>query len=313
MVVSAVIVGLVPYNALDPDTPISSIFNTYGLRWAEYIITTGAVTALCASLMGALLPQPRILLAMARDGLLPSFFSEINKHTQAPVNSTIVTGIFIAVLSFLMDVSELAGMVSVGTLLAFTIVAISVLILRYVPPVEVSVSRNRQSSDSVALQQDTGSQEVDALSTAKHPLLHKGASEGALRELKRRKIASWCITLSCLGVLVLTSAASSRILPRASRFIASGVGAVLIVCPLVVLSCTDEADASHYVGHSGGFRCPWVPFLPVICVLINTYLLINLGASTWIKVSIWLAAGAVIYLSYGRSHSLLNKNDGLIS
>lgn len=56
--------------------------------------------------------QPRILMAMSRDGLLPSFFSDINKNTQVPVKSTVTTGIFAAVLAFFMDVSQLAGMVS---------------------------------------------------------------------------------------------------------------------------------------------------------------------------------------------------------
>lgn len=56
--------------------------------------------------------QPRILMAMARDGLLPSFFADINRHTQVPVNSTVITGVLAAALAFFMDVSQLAGMVS---------------------------------------------------------------------------------------------------------------------------------------------------------------------------------------------------------
>lgn len=56
--------------------------------------------------------QPRILMAMARDGLLPSFFADINRHTQVPVNSTVVTGVLAAALAFFMDVSQLAAMVS---------------------------------------------------------------------------------------------------------------------------------------------------------------------------------------------------------
>lgn len=59
-----------------------------------------------------LFSQPRTLMAMARDGLLPSFFSDINKWTHVPVKSTVVTGIFAAALAFFMDVSQLAGMVS---------------------------------------------------------------------------------------------------------------------------------------------------------------------------------------------------------
>uniref|UniRef100_A0A453GZ80 Cationic amino acid transporter C-terminal domain-containing protein n=1 Tax=Aegilops tauschii subsp. strangulata TaxID=200361 RepID=A0A453GZ80_AEGTS len=146
MMVAVVIVGIVPYFAMDPDTPISSAFAKHGMQWAMYVVTSGAVLALCSTLMGSLLPQPRILMTMARDGLLPSFFSDVNKHTQVPVKGTIVAGICAAALAFFMDVSQLAGMVSVGTLLAFTIVAVSILILRYVPPEEVPLSSSRRES-----------------------------------------------------------------------------------------------------------------------------------------------------------------------
>lgn len=101
MLVSVVIVGLVPYYALNPDTPISSAFSANGMQWAAYIVTAGAVTALCASLMGSLLPQPRLLMAMARDGLLPAFFSDISTRTHVPVKSTVTTGMLAAVLAFL--------------------------------------------------------------------------------------------------------------------------------------------------------------------------------------------------------------------
>ncbi|KAK3140284.1 hypothetical protein QOZ80_5AG0398660 [Eleusine coracana subsp. coracana] len=154
MLVSVVIVGLVPYFAMDPDTPISSAFARHGMHWAMYVVTTGAVLALCSTLMGSILPQPRILMAMARDGLLPSFFCDVNKKTQVPVKSTIVTGICAATLAFFMDVSQLAGMVSVGTLLAFTIVAVSILILRYVPPDEVPLPSSLQASFRLSQEND---------------------------------------------------------------------------------------------------------------------------------------------------------------
>ncbi|XP_060197477.1 cationic amino acid transporter 3, mitochondrial-like [Lycium barbarum] len=239
MLVSAVIVGLVPYYALDPDTPISSAFAGYGMEWAVYIITVGAVTALCASLIGAIIPQPRILMVMARDGLLPSFFSDISKHTQVPVKGTMATGIFIAILAFFMDVSQLAGMVSVGTLLSFTVVALSILILRYVPLDELPILLSDQQSNVIL------------------------------------------------------------------RFILCGIGGMLVICCLAVLSSIDQADTKKSFTKSGGFICPFVPFLPVASVLINTYLLVNIGAETWIRVLIWLAVGVIIYIFYGRGHSLL--------
>ncbi|TKY46315.1 Cationic amino acid transporter 2 [Spatholobus suberectus] len=327
MLVSIVIVGLVPYYAINPDTPISSAFADNGMQWAAYIINAGAFTALCASLMGALLPQPRILMAMARDGLLPPFFSDVSKRSQVPVKSTIVTGLVAAALAFSMEVSQLAGMVSVGTLLAFTMVAISVLILRYIPPDEVplppflqepivSASTQYSWSSLEANEEDTkanigasGSRKpavvkedvsVDYPLIAKDPVIGKYVHEG-----NRRKVIGWVIAFTCLGVFVLTFAASNNTILSPVRFALCGVGGTLLLSGFVFLTCMDQDDARHNFGHSGGFTCPFVPLLPVACILINSYLLINLGASTWVRVSIWLAIGVIVYVLYGRTHSTL--------
>ncbi|XP_020206315.1 cationic amino acid transporter 2, vacuolar [Cajanus cajan] len=327
MMVSIVIVGLVPYYVINPDTPISSAFADNGMQWAAYVINAGAFTALCASLMGGILPQPRILMAMARDGLLPPFFSDINKRSQVPVKSTIVTGLVAAALAFSLEVSELAGMVSVGTLLAFTMVAISVLILRYIPPDEVplppslqepivSTSRQYIWSNLEANEEDTKAnvgaswsekpvivkedESIDYPLIAEDPVIGKYVHEG-----NRRKVIGWVIALTCLGVLVLTFAASNKTILSSVRFALCGVGGTLLLCGFVFLNCMDQDDARHNFGHSGGFTCPFVPLLPVACILINSYLLINLGASTWARVSIWLAIGVIVYVFYGRTHSTL--------
>lgn len=275
MLVSVVIVGLVPYYSMDPDTPISTAFASHGMKWAAYIITIGAVTALCSTLMGSLLPQPRILMAMARDGLLPSFFSDLNRRTQVPVKATIVTGIGAATLAFFMDVSQLAGMVSVGTLLAFTMVACSVLILRYVPPDEVPLTPSHQESiDTVSLQHSSSNQKIDEENSKvcagpsneiTRPLIAKeGASADpvvvknvvldryVIDENMRRKIAGWTIMLTCVGVVLLTSAASYVNLPSFPRYMFCGIGGALLLSGLIVLTCIDQDDARHNFGHSGG-------------------------------------------------------------
>ncbi|EEF36673.1 cationic amino acid transporter 2, vacuolar [Ricinus communis] len=327
MLVSVVIVGLVPYFAMNPDTPISSAFAEHGMHWAAYIITAGAVMALCSTLMGSLLPQPRILMAMARDGLLPPFFSDVNRSTQIPIKSTLTTGAGAAVLAFCMEVDQLAGMVSVGTLLAFTMVAISVLILRYVPPDEVPFPSSLQDTiDSVSLLysakgQDTNGEksEVHAGTSSTLPLLGKtnaavdyhviGKEEAQgsflLKEENRRKIAGWTIAFTCIGAFLLTYSATDLSLPGPFRFTLCGVGGAVLLFGLVVLTCIEQDDARHSFGHSGGFICPLVPLLPIICILINTYLLINLGAATWTRVSVWLIIGVFVYAFYGRAHSSL--------
>ncbi|XP_042054751.1 cationic amino acid transporter 2, vacuolar-like isoform X2 [Salvia splendens] len=332
MLVSAVIVGLVPYFAMDPDTPISSAFVSQGCNWAAYIVTIGACTALCSTLMGSMLPQPRILMAMARDGLLPSFFSEVNKKTQVPLKSTIVTGCLAALLAFFMDVEALSGMVSVGTLLAFTMVAISVLILRYVPPDVVPIPSSLQEAiDSVSSKYrsttgliDSDADDFDAKAITSQttvpvlvseqtpledPLLEKAAVQlnCFTSEENRRTIAGWTITCTCIGVLILTSAASSRTLFSTYRYSLCGVGGVLLLSGLIVLTWIDQDDARHSFGHTGGFICPFVPLLPIASILINVYLLINLGGDTWMRVSVWLAIGALVYAFYGRNHSSLQN------
>lgn len=224
MMVSIVIVGLIPYYAMDPDTPISSAFASHDMQWAVYLITLGAVMALCSALMGALLPQPRILMAMARDGLLPSIFSDINKRTQVPVKATVATGLCAATLAFFMDVSQLAGMVSVGTLLAFTMVAISVLILRYVPPDEQPLPSSLQERiDSVSFicGETTSSGHVGTSDSSHQPLIvnndalvdvpliknQEALGCLVLSEETRRIVAGWSIMFTCVGAFLLSYAA----------------------------------------------------------------------------------------------------------
>ncbi|WCJ43564.1 cationic amino acid transporter 2 [Euphorbia peplus] len=329
MLVSVVIVGLVPYYSMNPDTPISSAFAEHGMHWAAYIITAGAVMALCSTLMGSLLPQPRILMAMARDGLLPPFFSEVNRSTQVPIKSTLTTGFGAAILAFCMEVDQLAGMVSVGTLLAFTMVAISVLILRYVPPDEVPLPSSLQDTiDSVSLRYSASSKdikteksEVTVCTSSTLPLLSKKKATVEYPKLvkqvvqgdycsdfvkeNRRKIAGWTIACTCVGAFLLTYAASDLSLARFFRFTLCGVGGILLLFGLGVLTCIEQDDARHSFGHSGGFICPFVPLLPIVCILINLYLLVNLGADTWTRVSVWLLIGVVVYAIYGRRHSTL--------
>ncbi|GJN23872.1 hypothetical protein PR202_gb11562 [Eleusine coracana subsp. coracana] len=298
MAVSIVIVGLVPYFAMDPDTPISSAFAQHGMQWAMYVVTSGAVLALCSTLMGSLLPQPRILMAMARDGLLPSFFSDVNKKTQVPVKSTIVTGIVAAALAFGMDVSQLAGMVSVGTLLAFIIVAISILILRYVPPDEVPLPPSMQESYHLNQECDEEMNTnplrdenwntshvkdvIVVVESMKDPLIKKEPLN-AEAHCPDKHISAYVLPIS-VGCII---------------------GVVLLVAGLSVLSWIDQDDGRHSFGYAGGFMCPFVPLLPVMCILINTYLLINLGGDTWMRVGIWLLMGVLVYIFYGRTHSSL--------
>jgi APA family basic amino acid/polyamine antiporter len=126
---------MVPYYTIDPDTGVSSAFSQAGMHWAEFLISFGALLGMSSVLLVTLMGQPRILLAMSRDGLLPQgFFGAIQPEFKTPHKSTVLTAIFVAILAAFIPLSVLVEMVSIGTLLAFTIVCISIIILRRTQP-----------------------------------------------------------------------------------------------------------------------------------------------------------------------------------
>jgi APA family basic amino acid/polyamine antiporter len=133
--VSAILTGMVPYNKISVDAPVSNAFAQVGLPWARYLIAFGALTGITSVLLVMMLSQPRVLLAMARDGLLPqSFFGAVHERFRTPWKSTILTGIFVSVLASFLPLTILADLVNIGTLLAFVIVCAAVLIMRKTNP-----------------------------------------------------------------------------------------------------------------------------------------------------------------------------------
>jgi APA family basic amino acid/polyamine antiporter len=133
--VALVLVGMVPYQQIDRDAPLSSAFGDHGMKWAQIIISFGALAGLSSVMLVNLLGQPRILMAMARDGLLPKeFFSDIHPVFRTPYRSTALTGLFVATVGALVPLSVLVELVSMGTLMAFGFVNVSVSILRRTKP-----------------------------------------------------------------------------------------------------------------------------------------------------------------------------------
>lgn len=133
--VTAVITGMIPYPDLPLNAPIAGAFLHHGLQGASVIITIGALTGITSVLLVMLLSQPRVLLAMARDGLLPeSFFGAVHPRFRTPHKSTILTGAFAALTSSLLPLEALGHMVSIGTLFAFVVVCTAVWIMRYTNP-----------------------------------------------------------------------------------------------------------------------------------------------------------------------------------
>jgi len=133
--VSAVLTGMVPYDKINIDAPVSNAFKQAGLPWAQFLISLGALAGITSVLLVMMLSQPRVLLAIARDGLLPTgFFGAVHPRFRTPWKSTILTGIFVGSLAAFLPLRILAELVNIGTLLAFVIVCSAVLIMRRTHP-----------------------------------------------------------------------------------------------------------------------------------------------------------------------------------
>ena len=133
--VSAVLTGMVPYKEIDINAPVVDAFKRAGLVWMQYLVAAGAMTGITSVLLVMMLSQPRVMLALARDGLVPKgFFGDIHPKFRTPWKSTILTGIFVAAMAGFIPLSILAEMTSIGTLFAFVIVCGAVLVMRRTNP-----------------------------------------------------------------------------------------------------------------------------------------------------------------------------------
>jgi len=134
VIVGAVATGLVPYQQLKGADPLAKALDVAGLQTASWIVSFGAVISLTAVLLVFQYGQPRIFFAMARDGLLPRWAAKVSEKRRVPTVTTMLTGIVVAVGALFADENEIYDLTNIGTLSAFAIVCIGVLVLRNVDP-----------------------------------------------------------------------------------------------------------------------------------------------------------------------------------
>ncbi len=189
--VAAVLTGMVPWRNVNIEAPVARAFLDRGLTGASHIITLGALAGLTSVMLVMLLGQTRVLYSMAKDGLLPKkFFADVHPKWRTPWKNTFLVGTLAAVLGSLTPIDQLGKMVNIGTLLAFVIVCIAVIMLRRSDPNQ----------------------------------------------------------------------------PRP-------------------------------------FRTPWVPLVPMLGILFNSYMMYKLGWINWARLIIWLVIGLVVYFTYGQKNS----------
>ncbi|CAI5460283.1 unnamed protein product [Closterium sp. Yama58-4] len=397
MVIAAVLVGLTLFDRIDPDTPMAQAFDTYHLDWAKYLVTAGALAALSTTLLGSLLPQPRILMVMARDGLLPAWFGRIDKATGACVFQHMGSPDSLGT-SPAIEIRSNGQLQSVFSLTpnSFQAPLLARLLEERAGEGEGDAEgggeeereeerRNEEEEereeeggdeegeDDAAEEreeEESGSQEQKQqhrtanLSTACNTTVSRGlgeatvdiATESNTAQARNHGSAHPATITPCTVTAVATPAATgpatatatdatAAIAPTSHRRLASRVivavslgapllGAAAAVAPAsadlsittnwlplllfslggplflggaATLGCINEDEGRHQFGSAGGFHCPWVPWLPLASIMVNVYLMANLGATTWLYSSSWLAIGALVYLAYGLHHSALGQ------
>ncbi len=195
ILVAGVLTGMVPWRDVNIEAPIARAFMDRGLVSASHIITLGALAGLTSVMLVMLLGQTRVLYAMANDGLLPpKFFAAVHPKFRTPWKNTILVGLLAAIVGSITPIDDIGKMVNIGTLLAFVIVCIAVMVLRH----------------------------------------------------------------------------------------------------------TNPAQARP-------FRTAWVPVVPILGIIFNGYMMYKLGWVNWARLIIWLAIGMVVYFTYSRHHSRVQK------
>lgn len=134
ILVSQIMTGIVPYTELNVAAPMAKAFSYAGQPWAAGLVSAGAICGLTSVIMILMLGQSRVAFAMSRDNLLPRYLARSHPRFGTPYRITILTGIIVALIAAFTPISEIAELVNIGTLFAFVLVSIGVIILRRTRP-----------------------------------------------------------------------------------------------------------------------------------------------------------------------------------
>jgi APA family basic amino acid/polyamine antiporter len=134
IIVAGLLTGVVPYTSLGVDHPVAFALESIGYNWASALVSTGVIAGLTTVMLVLYYGLTRIILAMSRDGLITPYLSQVNSKTQTPVRVIVLTGLIMATAAGMVPLGALAELVNIGTLAAFVLVCLGVIVLRIKHP-----------------------------------------------------------------------------------------------------------------------------------------------------------------------------------
>uniref|UniRef100_H3CXE3 Zgc:175280 n=1 Tax=Tetraodon nigroviridis TaxID=99883 RepID=H3CXE3_TETNG len=299
--VSAALTLMMPYHLLSVHSPLPGAFTYIGWGPAKYVVAVGSLCALTTSLLGSMFPMPRVLFAMARDGL---FFRSLSKmsNRQSPVTATLVSGVVAAIMALLFDLKALVDMMSIGTLFAYTLVAICILILRDNLGFLLKKIRCFQEEDT----RKTNSKYETEVSENVAKTNSFSVQELIYPPLRATKRTAKNVSVSAGFIMFLVIALSLFISKAADSLRALEWWSLLCVSVVVLNVSIAVAIIWRQPQNTAkaAFMVPFVPLIPIFSTFFNVYLMVQLGSDTWIRYAVWMALGLLIYFGYGIQHSV---------
>ncbi|NXV46281.1 CTR3 protein, partial [Uria aalge] len=307
--VSAALTLMVPYFLLNKESPLPEAFKAVGWEPARYAVAVGSLCALSTSLLGSMFPMPRVIYAMAEDGLLFKFLSSINSRTKTPLSATITSGLLAAVMAFLLDLKDLVDLMSIGTLLAYSLVAVCVLILRYQSgqlnsPKAVEMLELNENEETVIMNPTiatTSAEQKEMLSlvTLFNPPTNTPTALSG-------HIVYVCVSVIATLITVICMVLTLKVNPLKDASVGWIVALVLLLValliPTIIVWRQPQSNARL------NFKVPFLPLLPIFSIFVNILLMVQLSAGTWVRFAIWMVVGFMIYFGYGIRNSVEGKN-----
>uniref|UniRef100_A0A1B6H3R9 Cationic amino acid transporter C-terminal domain-containing protein n=1 Tax=Cuerna arida TaxID=1464854 RepID=A0A1B6H3R9_9HEMI len=267
---------MLPYYLQDPDAPLPHVFDKVNLTPVRYIVTIGAIFAMSTSLLCCAFPVPRVLYCMGRDRLLFSPFSKLSSRTQTPVLAITFAGLLSAITGSLFNLDQLIDMMSIGTLMAYTVVAVCVLILRY--KVKEGGEQLEESSSS-----DEDTPRVSPTSAS----------------AKRAFCALSAYIVLALATCFTHVTVEDQVMEGKLWAIVTLLVLVFLLVITVLIMCGQPKNREKL-----SFNVPMLPLVPCISIFVNLYLMAKLDTHTWMRFIFWLIIGMMIYTTYGIPHSV---------